>query len=226
MMKKTGLLTVCFVFCFLYLCALAQTIEKSENINDGIKELGSGFQVFPVNKPGNTLYKDKKKIISRENLILKDIVESPDGYVYYGVSEQGEDQLGYVGAPGSRFEKIDGEFYSLVAENGKKKLYWINGDEQIQNLLPTSNTATGLVYNKEEKAAFYHITKGETIETEEGVRFQYTFRIHVLKMDTGRVVDLPETVSDFRSRLVLNWADRNTLEYTLSTGRKESIVIR
>ena len=206
---------------------LAQTTEKSENTPIGIKEIKPGFQVFPYGKMGNTLYADKKKIVSRADLILHDIMEAPLGYVYYGTNETQEDVLGYVGSDTAEFNRLEGGFYHLNMADGKKKLYRVTQDKRIQNLLPRSNTATGLVYNDVDKAAFYHITKGETVEVADGSeRYQYTFRIHIVKDKDERVIDLPDTVSDFRYRLRLNWVNPSTLEYTLSNGQKETIVIR
>ncbi|MBU2512087.1 hypothetical protein KJ966_12170 [bacterium] len=217
-----------FVLSFLLITPLlAQTIEKSKNNTvGGIKELKNGFQVFPEGKLGNTLYKDKNKLISRDDLVLHDIVEAPEGHIYYGTNELNEPVLGFVGNTKVQFVPLEGGFYQLQTESGLKRIFRLNPQNEIQNVLPNSNTASGLVYNGENKAAFFHITKGETIETEdEGPKFQYTFRIHVVKDGDDKIIHLPETVSDFKSKLKLIWIDRNTLQYTLSNNQKETIVI-
>jgi hypothetical protein len=216
------------VFSILFAFALlAQTAEKSENDLNGIKEIKPGFQVFPDGKLGNTLYADKKKLISREDLVLKDVLAAPEGYVYFGVNEVEEGVLGYVGPEKAEFKELEGKYYSLLTSDGKRLLYQVTSKNEIQNLLPRSNTASGLVHNKENKAAFFHITKGETIETEEGKeRYQYTFKIHIVRDRNERVTHLSETVSDFRSRLRMRWLNKNTLQYILSNGQKETIVIK
>ena len=206
--------------------ALAQTDEKSQNSSNGIKEIGAGFQVFPEGKLGNTLYKEGKKIISRKDLILRAVTDAPEGFVYYGTNEAGENILGYVGSNTTVFSALEGGYYELSAESGKRKLYRLMAGNKIQNLLPTSNTATGLVYNQVDKAAFYHITKGETVEAEDGkLRYQYTFRLHVVRNNEPGIIHLPETVSDFKPKLKLNWIDQNTLQLTLSNNQKETIII-
>ncbi len=225
MIKKTGLLVVSLII-LLSVSSLAQTDEKSQNSVGGIKEIGSGFQVFPDGKPGNTLYQNGKKIVSHQDLTLHFATEAPDGFVYFGTDEADEPVLGFAGNDDATFNALDGGYYELIANDGKRKLYRLSGDSSIQNLLPKSNTASGLVYNQIDKAAFYHITKGETIEAEDGkLKYQYTFRIHVVKDGDSKVVHLPETVSDFKPKLRLNWIDQNTLQFTLSNNQKETIII-
>ncbi len=217
------------IFCIgllFSLTALAQSEEKSQNSINGIKEIGTGFQVFPEGKLGNALYKEGKKVVSREDLILQAIAEAPDGFVYCGTNESEELVLGYTGSNTTVFNALDGGYYELIAKSGKRKLYRLTAEHEIQNLLPRSNTAGGLVYNQEDKAAFYHITKGETVEAENGkLRYQYTFRIHIVRDNDPRVIHLPETISDFKSKLTLNWIDRNTLQFTLSDNQKETVFI-
>ncbi len=217
-----------FILSFLLITtSLAQTTEKSKNNTiGGIKEIKTGFQVFPEGKLGNTLYKEKTKLVSREDLILQDVIEAPEGYVYFGINELNEPVLGYVGGNAVEFITLEGGFYHLLTEQGYKTIYRLNQQNEIQNVLPRSKTASGLVYNGENKAAFFHITKGETIDTEnEGPKFQYTFRIHVVKDGEDKIIHLPETVSDFKSKLKLIWIDNDTLQYTLSNNQKETIVI-
>ncbi len=227
MLKRIKFIVPTMISLLFAFALLAQTSEKSENDNDGIKEIKPGFQVFPDGKMGNTLYADKKKLVTREDLILRDVVEAPEGYVYYGVNELDEGVLGYTGSETTEFSEIEGGFFTLVTAEGKRRLYRINPNNKIQDLLPRSNTASGLVYNNADKAAFFHITKGETIETDDGrQRYQYTFKIHIVKDGVDKVTHLPETVSDFRSRLRMKWINRDTLQYTLSNDQKETIVIK
>jgi hypothetical protein len=154
-------------------------------------------------------------------------VEAPEGYIYFGVNELDEGVLGYVGPDTTEFTEIEGKYYALVTSEGKRRLYRISSKNEIQDLLPRSNTASGLVYNKVNKAAFFHITRGETVETEDGrQRYLYTFKIHIVKDGIDKITHLPETVSDFRSRLRMKWINGNTLQYSLSNNQKETIVIK
>ena len=227
MLKRIKFIVPTVISLLFAFALLAQTAEKSENNNNGIKEIKPGFQVFPDGKMGNTLYANKKKLVTREDLILRDVVEAPEGYVYYGVNELDEGVLGYAGSETTEFTTLEGGFYALVTAEGKRRLYRLNSKNEIQDLLPRSNTASGLVYNNVNKAAFFHITKGETIEADDGrQRYQYTFKIHIVKEGIDTVTHLPETVSDFRSRLRMKWINRNTLQYTLSNDQKETIVIK
>lgn len=202
--------------------------EESTSPADGIIRLQEHFKIFPDNKPGNSIYYDNKKLLSRDDLIMIDIVEAPEGFIYHGLDESGSSILGYTGNPEVKFIPLQGGFYQLITgRNAKKKLYWINGDQKIEDLLPKRNTGTGLIFNGVDKAVFYHIAKGETIELEDGKeRYQYTFRIHIANTQTRKVRHLPITVKDFYLKLRLEWMDENTIRYTLGNGQIETVAIR
>jgi len=211
-----------------FTAAIAQTSAKGTRSVDGILSIDDHFQIFPENQPGNTIYLNKKRLVSRDDLTLVDIVEGPDGYIYHGLDETGHSVLGYTGNRDAKFIQLKGGFYQLITDsNNKKKIYWINGNRKIEDLLPKRNTGTGLVFNDVDKAAFYHIAKGETIETDEGKeRYQYTFRLHVVDTKTRQLRHLPIIVKDFSLKLRLEWMDENTLKYTLSNGQIETVAIR
>ena len=212
--------------------SLYATEREPENENvpsaNGIVRLNEHFTIFPDNKLGNSIYVDKKKLISRDDLTLVDIIEAPEGFIYHGLDESGNSLLGYKGHPDVKFISMQGGFYQLLTDkNTKKKIYWINGDRKIEDLLPKRNTGTGLVFNGLDKAVFYHIAKGETVETEEGrERYQYTFRLHVADTKSYRIRHLPISVKDYYMKLRLEWMDESTIKYTLGNGQVETVAIR
>jgi len=208
----------------------AETQDAAQKIaaKDGIVRLNDHFMIFPENKPGNSVYIDKKKLLSRDDLTLVDIVEAPDGYIYRGLDGSGRSVLGFKGDPDAQFLQLQGGFYQLITgKNTKKKLYWVNGAGQIEDMLPGRNTGAGLVFNGVDKAAFYHIAKGETVVTEAGrERYQYTFKIHIADTNDHSIRQLPVTIKDFRLKLLLEWMDENTIKYTLDNGQEETVAIR
>ena len=197
---------------------LAQDSEQPE-INEGIATIRNDYQIFPVAKKGNSIYINKKRLLTRPNLVLKDIVEVFEGHVVYGLSEDGQPELEYIGLPSVKFKKIAKGYYQITNEKRKKKLIRVNPADQIQILLPRSNTASGLVFNGENKAAFFHIFRGSTVESDDGKQnYQYTFKIHIIRSTDDDITTLNETVSDFNPRLKLKWLKANLLEYQLSNG--------
>lgn len=205
-----------------------QNAEQKASPADGIVRLNDHFMIFPDNKPGNSIYVDKRKLLSRDDLTMVDFIEAPEGYIYHGLDKNGNSVLGFTGDPDVKFIQFKGGFYQLITpKSAKKKLYWLNGDRKIEDMLPRRNTGTGLVFNGVDKAAFYHIAKGETVVTEDGrERYQYTFRIHIADLKTHQVRHLPVSVNDFRAKLKLEWMDENTIKYTLDNGQVETIAIR
>lgn len=197
--------------------------EKRSSI-DGVQRIDNRFQIFPENKVSNTAYKNSKKVVSIPHLTLTGIIDASDGYIFMGKNESDQKVLGFEGNPEVEFIPLNGGFYQLIIRNKISRLYWINHNSKIENLLPKSKTAAGLVFNNMDKSAFYHISKGEEITTEEGrVRYQYTFRIHIANTKTFKIIHLAKTVNDFRPRLRLQWVDENTLQYKLSNGDVEII---
>ncbi len=195
---------------------------------DGVIRINEHFMIFPDSKLGNSVYFDKRKLVSRDDLTMVDIVEAPEGFIYHGLDENGNSILGFTGNPQVNFIRLQGGFYQLITgKNGKKKIYWINSELKIEDLLPRRNTGTGLVFNGVDKAVFYHITKGEIVQTEEGKeRYQYTFRLHVADTQSRRVRHLPVSVKDYFIRLRLEWMDESTIKYTLGNGQVETVAIR
>lgn len=228
-MMKIVNLFVLFVFStFLLNYVVIPSVIAIESQNSSIVKLNDRFQIFPDNKLGNTIYLNKKKLVTRDDLALIDIVEAPKGYIYHGLDESGNSVLGYTGDPDAKFiQQPAGLYHLILANNGKKKIYWINDKHRIEDLLPRRNTATGLTYNNVDKTVFYHIAKGETIETEEGrERYQYTFRLHVVNTQTYKVMHLPVTIKDFSLKLRLEWMDEDTIKYTLSNGKVETTAVQ
>ena len=206
---------ILFLFCGNI---FAQDVDQPV-LNEGIVTIRNDYQLFPLGKKGNSIYFNKKRLLTRPNLILKDIIQVFEGHVAYGITEAGEQKLEYIGNSDANFFKIATGYYQFIDENRQKKLIRINPADQIQILLPRSNTASGLVFNGENKAAFFHIYKGDTIESDDGkLNYQYTFKIHIIRSTDDDITTLDETVSDFNPRLKLKWLKANLLQYQLSNG--------
>lgn len=205
----------------------AQTEEKKESELQGVLKISEEFQIFPAGKFGNTIYRNNKRLVSKKDLILQDIVEAPEGNVYYGKDEAGQAVFEYIGNKQTKFIHLEGGFYQLISSQGINKIFRLAPNHKIQDLLPRYKTASGLVFNQVDKAAFSHIAKGEEIETDEGkLLYQYTFKIHIAKINTAKIIHLPEAINDFDPRLKLKWLDNDTLQYTLSSGETVSMKIR
>jgi hypothetical protein len=219
-------LLLCLALLWVTIPAMADPAAV-QNLDDGILVINDGFQIFPKQKPGNSLYLNNKQLISIDDLILENAIAIAEGYIYQGTDLQNNLQLGFVGHSDTQFIGLGNGFYQLIVNNGaKRKLYWVSQEKDIIDLLPRYNTATGLVFNQVNKAVFFHISKGETVETADGrQRYQYTFRLHLVDTETGNVQLLPAIITDYRFPLRLSWFDENTIQYALSDGTRENIRI-
>jgi hypothetical protein len=216
--------------CFLFTVSVygqSELQEREENIKGGVLTIKDRYQIFPVNRLGNTIYVDNKKLASQAGLAMIDLIETSGGFVYHAKDETEQSILGFAGEENAKFKALDGGFYLLSTKEFGNKIYRLNSDNMIQNLLPRYKTAGGLVYNNADKAAFFHISKGENIETEDGkLRYLYTFKIHVAKIEEPTVINLPLSISDYAPNLRMTWIDEETLQYSLSDGSIDRITIK
>lgn len=223
MIKKT---LVLFISLSLLLMNGSLWAEKKndEGNRDGVAVINEKFKIFPIDKVGNSVYLNDKKIFSDKELTLKTIREVPSGFVYVASNEAGDFQLGFTGEESSKFKNLNEGFYFLKTSKWKSKIFKISKEGGIIDLLPRSNTASGLVSNGKGKAVFSHITKGETIETDEGKqRYQYTLKLHVFSEKTEKVRHLKELIENFSANLSLKWVDENHVEYKLSDNQTKII---
>lgn len=223
MIKKTFVLFVSFSL-LAFAGSLVAQEKKASDSKDGIVAINEKFKIFPIDKAGNSVYLEDKKLFSDKGLILKTIREVPSGYVYLGVTEAGDPQLGFIGEDSSKFRDLGNGFYFLKTSKWKSKILRISSKNEITDLLPRSNTASGLVYNGKDKAVFSHIAKGETIETEDGKqRYQYTLKLHVVNLKTDQISHLKELIDNFSPNLRLKWVDDNHVQYKLSDNQTKII---
>ncbi|MCP4298579.1 MAG: hypothetical protein GY786_23575 [Proteobacteria bacterium] len=210
----------------LILIATTFVLQGAEDVVElevPIIQIGEVYQIFPERDFGNSIYKEQRHLFSSRNLALFDVREVPDGYIYAGRNQSGEDVLGYQGGANTKFLAHKSGYYQLILKEGidkrnVSKIFRLNKGK-IQDLLPRRKTANGLVVHEDGRGAFFHISKGETIEREDGeARYQYTFKIHIVEPGSEQVIDIPTPITDFRSRLKMSWLSDNMLQYSLSDG--------
>ncbi|MDH5559240.1 MAG: hypothetical protein OEY59_00120 [Deltaproteobacteria bacterium] len=179
--------------------------------------------IFPTEQPSNSFYIGKTKYFSKKGFILRDVIEAPEGYVYSGETENQKKTMGYFGKLEAEFTELEGGFFQLKKDS-LSKLYRNYPGDKIQELLPRSNTAAGLVYNGHDRAVFFHIANGKSIETEDGkMKYLYTFKIHLTDIKTPNIKTISPQIDDFDPILKLNWLKRNVVQYILSDGQKFQI---
>ena len=74
MIKYLNLLVWCVLSTFLLSTVVTQAVTASESQANGIVKLNDRFQIFPDSKLGNTIYLNNKKLVSRGDLTLIDIL--------------------------------------------------------------------------------------------------------------------------------------------------------
>lgn len=194
------------------------SVENEVVTKTPVKHINDQYQIFPDLDLGNSLYKDQTLLFRNEKLALFDVHEVPDGFLYAGKDASGDLVIGYQGGPDTKFLSFKKGYYQLILERGISKLYRVSNGK-IQDLLPRYITANGMVVSEDGRGAFFHISKGEIIEDEEGLeRYQYTFKIHIVEPESEQVINIPLPITDYRSRLKMHWSSEHKLEYSLSDG--------
>jgi len=214
----------------IFSCISQKGIAWEENNSDaehqGVIEVLKNYDIFPQGRIGNALYKEKKLLFSIENIILEDIlpIES-GGIIYKGVDSAGNVKLGYKGE--DTFEPVTPSYYRLITKEKKRKLYRITPNGKIQDLLPYSNTASGIVEGGKGQGAFYHIVKGEEFVNEEDGKtyYKYFFKVHYIYPNRVKVQSLPGNFEDVKLRIKLRWIAQYSLSVEFSDGSSQTIQI-
>ncbi|MGK0291202.1 MAG: hypothetical protein ACI86H_002669 [bacterium] len=194
----------------------------------GFIKLSNNFFIFPENRRGNAIYKRNKELfVKTDTLILKNILATPYGHVYYGISTKGKHTLKYKGEKGNRFWEISPGYFQLITKTGTKKFYRLTPNFKIQDLLEHSRTASGLIRYKDGSVAFHHISKGEAVKDETGkpIAYKYSFRVHIVRPQELKQITLVDTVTDFSSYLRISWVNVNTIQYKLKDGSTHQLRI-
>lgn len=205
--------------------AFAQDSTSSKAEASAVVSLKEDFSVFPANQFGNTIYQKGKKIVSKDDLNLRDIIEAPKGFVYYGRSNSDEAVVGYTGEAESVVSHIGGPYYLLKVIKVGTKLFRIK-DDRLQGILNRSKTAGGLVYNGQNAAAFTHIAKGEAVEVDGKSLYRYSFKVHVLKDDAENSKTLAGLYTSYNPSLGLKWVGRTQLKIPSNDGQGKTVTIK
>ncbi len=191
----------------------------------GYVTLDEDYGIFPENRIGNSLYLKKKKIFTRQDLAIRDILNINDGLLYLGYDNQEEPQMGWFGPTGAEIKKLEGGFFSFKY-GGKKKLLRINAKGKIQDLLPRSSTPGNLLFNGKDKAVFTHITAGETIEVEGKAKYIYTYKLHIVRNSAPKVQHLRGEYHSYDPKLNYLWIGPDELEVRFGEGEVRKLSIR
>ncbi len=193
--------------------------------SSSIQELDKGYSIFPMARLGNSLYLKKKRIFTKQDLVIRAILPFNEGVIYYGVDAQEQPQMGWLGKEGIAIAPLEGGFYQLT--NGTKRtLLRLAPGGKIQDLLPKSSTPGNLVLSPDGKAAFSHIQEGQQIDEGGKVKYLYTFRVHIVRKDQEKIESLPDKFVTTGSKLRYEWADAKKLEVWQDDGQKQAISVR
>lgn len=221
-----------FSFVLVLSCFAAFSISANENAltvdeeHRGTVQISEQFSVFPEARPGNSVYDAKGKIFSEKGLTVKDAVSVPGGVLFYGVNESEESVLRFSGDEENRFELVAPGYWQLKTPKWVSKIYRINAEQKIEDILPTSRTGNGLVYNGKDRVAFFHIFSSKQVEDSEGkATREYLFKIHVLKKDWKERSTLTVILKNSRPSVPLSWVSRKELKYSLSNGESKVLSV-
>ncbi|OGG99192.1 MAG: hypothetical protein A2600_05300 [Candidatus Lambdaproteobacteria bacterium RIFOXYD1_FULL_56_27] len=194
-----------------------------------ILELKEGYQIYPVDRLGNSLYHNKERIFSRQGFSIRGILPIKQGLMVWGQDAEEAKKMDFVEAEGQdgTLTALEGGCYKLQLKGGITRLYQLLPNGVISDLLPTSNTAGNLVYNGKDLVAFSHITGGQQIQSPEGkTLYQYSFKLHWVKLGKEDVVQLPKTYTGYSTELNLHWIKENQLQVTNGDGQVDRLTLR
>ena len=204
---------------------LAQDFLDADKTHRGVVSVGKNYQIFPENRIGNSVYLKNKWLFSTTDLIMQDAISALDGHVYHAKNKAGKDVLGYAGGnEKDEFIQLFSGYYLLKSKPYRRKIYRLDPNGKIQDLLPRSKTATGMLSNGAGKAIFYHISKNIKETDDAGNEVMYhIFKLHLVDDKLVEIKTLEKSVKDYRWKLKLKWKNKDTLLLEKSDGSKEKI---
>ncbi|OGG94115.1 MAG: hypothetical protein A2508_04745 [Candidatus Lambdaproteobacteria bacterium RIFOXYD12_FULL_49_8] len=220
------------MFCFTLSLPLlgqekAAKSEPTEALKPNVVELGGGYQIFPAEQAGNSLYHQKKRIFTRQGFSVRAILAQSQGLLFYGLDQEGKEYLEILNPEdGAKLEPLEGGYYLFIAKGGISRVLRVYKGKEIQDLLAKSNTAGNFVYNGVDAGVFSHITGGEQVTSPDGkTQYLYSFKLHVVYQDREKITNLAPVVTAYSSKLDLRWVKKDQIEYRSIEGKVERLNI-
>ncbi len=189
----------------------------------GVVSVG-GYQVFPENRPGNSIYVDGVLQLSLPGQTLVDVGPLPPKgrFVYLARQSDGR-TVGVRSGPNDpppRVTEISPGYYFIVTlldGAAYKKLYRVQGNT-LTDLLPLSKTADGVTVG-EKGILFFHIGKADQPDSGDA---SYTIGIHLALFGEAKVRHLGSPVENSTPTITLKWLDASRFTYKLADGTTET----
>ena len=180
------------------------------------------YQIFPKDRINNAIYKQSEYFFSENNysIITGEVVA--EGILLFLRDDQQEIKMVYLNDKQQhQFEDIGNGFAILTIDN-RRKLYRVNAEDIVEELLPGLRSGGGLVYNTQKTAAFYHINNIQTDKQKK----MYFFRIHILPFKDTVKKTISINIADTVPYIQLRWKTNQVLQYKLSGNRVKEINVR
>src|SRR3989339_487975 len=90
-----------------------------------ILELKEGYQIYPVDRLGNSLYHNKERIFSRQGFSIRGILPIKQGLMVWGQDAEEAKKMDFVEAEGQdgTLTALEGGCYKLQLKGGITRLY-------------------------------------------------------------------------------------------------------
>lgn len=194
----------------------------------GVVTIGD-YQIFPENRSGNAVYLDNTLVFSVPGETLVQIIPlpQPGRFIYLTRDADGNARLGARLAksePEPRITAIGEAFYhAVMVMDGVvyKKLYRIQNDLSVVDLLPSSKTADGMTLGPG-GVLFYHVASAQ--RTDDG-NTVFGLRLHLAPQDDEPTRHLAYPILNNLPSLELDWTDANRIRYVLADGREGALSV-
>lgn len=194
----------------------------------GVVTVGD-YQIFPENRPSNAVYLDNRLAFSVAGETLVQIIPlpQPGRFIYLTKDSDGNARLGAKlskAEPEPRITAIGESFYhAVMVIDGVvyKKLYRIQNDLSVVDLLPSSKTADGMTLGPG-GVLFYHVASAQ--RTDDG-NTVFGLRLHLAPSDDEPTRHLAYPILNTLPRLELDWTDANRIRYRLADDREGALSV-
>jgi len=182
----------------------AQTKAQDKNQPKPIVE--PQFLIFPENRLGNALYKDKEWLVSFENCTIKNFLLSmKNTLILWCMDGKGGNFYTLPKEEINKMERVD-EKYLIERNQNNAAFYYAGENDLLHQVRLKFKSVTGFLNNNKGLIAMYHVVKSWSGDQPNQTMYQY--QVHVYKEKNNQLQSIPKLFISSQSKLNMTWDDQ------------------
>lgn len=212
----------------IYLLLVANTVLFAQELqvgekHKGILNLKGGYQIFPENRIGNSLYGKDGDLL--KNYPKKIIVNAFDyeGYLFFITEDENKSKQIIYQNPNIQNIKFIAANYIQFTQD-QEILFLRMHNDKLEKINIPYKSARGFSYNQKDTLAFYRITRYIPPDPETEKKSIFILQISILKDDNQEIIDIANSFESVSRQATLQWVSEKKIAFSLREGIKEIFI--